>query len=431
MSAAPSPLAFLRLRVSWAGHHWQELSTMSFYKGLPVHTSSSSQARFRLPNSPTVAKPPQSSDEPFSPITTSPKPRKTRRHSHSGPSFFFRPRRTLYVICRFVLPALLALVLFCWWLYEPHIELAFYNRKWVTEEVEALTPLSGCFNPGRVSGMYNLTESLYGRKSTEVQAGMSLRMGMDCYDFAGTLQTAPRVTDFIPGDQRTQFHTYWRNDLAQFSTRQEWLLKSFFATQNLATSRLVLWSNGDLSSNPLLRWYSQKYPHAFALAIVNIPMLARGTSLEGSERLRIKDERAWVDGDLIRLLLLWQHGGVWIDMDSLLTRSLEPLLEHEFVTQWDCYGQFRYFHSRDKGISPSFRQNILSDEWRAHAFPPTLPVPLRGFPHHQYLPPSTLRLDRLGCTSLPQTLAAVSRRGHPTFQNSTLLFQRWTIMSSR
>ncbi|KXN89343.1 hypothetical protein AN958_05841 [Leucoagaricus sp. SymC.cos] len=24
-------------------------------------------------------------------------------------------------------------------------------------------------------------------------------------------------------------------------------------------------------------------------------------------------------------------------MDSLLTRDLEPLLEHEFVTQWDCY----------------------------------------------------------------------------------------------
>jgi hypothetical protein len=25
-------------------------------------------------------------------------------------------------------------------------------------------------------------------------------------------------------------------------------------------------------------------------------------------------------------------------MDTLLTRDLTPLLEHEFVTQWDCYG---------------------------------------------------------------------------------------------
>jgi hypothetical protein len=27
-------------------------------------------------------------------------------------------------------------------------------------------------------------------------------------------------------------------------------------------------------------------------------------------------------------------------MDSLLTRDLSPLLEHEFITQWDCYGAF-------------------------------------------------------------------------------------------
>jgi len=31
------------------------------------------------------------------------------------------------------------------------------------------------------------------------------------------------------------------------------------------------------------------------------------------------------------------YGGVWVDMDSLMTRDLEPLFEHEFVTQWDCY----------------------------------------------------------------------------------------------
>ena len=54
--------------------------------------------------------------------------------------------------------------------------------------------------------------------------------------------------------------------------------------------------------------------------------------------LNLNDKKAWVDGDLIRLPLLWQYGGVWVDMDSLLTRDMSPLLEHEFVTQWDCYG---------------------------------------------------------------------------------------------
>ena len=60
--------------------------------------------------------------------------------------------------------------------------------------------------------------------------------------------------------------------------------------------------------------------------------------MDGSDLLKVKDEKAWIDGDVVRLLVLWAYGGVWIDMDSLLTRDMTPLLEHEFVTQWDCYG---------------------------------------------------------------------------------------------
>ncbi|KAJ8693537.1 hypothetical protein PTI98_008522 [Pleurotus ostreatus] len=115
------------------------------------------------------------------------------------------------------------------------------------------------------------------------------------------------------------------------------MLKSYFATQDISTTRLILWSNGDLSSNEILQKYLRRYPDSFKLDVVNIPTLAQGTELQDSPLLGRKDAKAWVDGDLIRLLLLWNFGGVWIDMDSLLTRDLEPLLEHEFVTQWDCY----------------------------------------------------------------------------------------------
>jgi hypothetical protein len=72
---------------------------------------------------------------------------------------------------------------------------------------------------------------------------------------------------------------------------------------------------------------------------VDVELLAKGTALEGSDLLYAKDSKAWVDGDLVRLLVTWAFGGVWVDMDSLLTRDLAPLLEHEFVTQWDCYGE--------------------------------------------------------------------------------------------
>lgn len=252
--------------------------------------------------------------------------------------FHLKPR-FLFTILKYLIPTIATILILGFYFYELHIELAFYDRTWVSKEIEPVLPLSGCFHESRVSRSYNVSRHVYGPKRTEVQAGMSMRMGLDCYSFAGTITTdsSTRTTD-VALEDRTHFHTYWRSDLAPFGPRQEWMLKSFFATQHLPSSRLILWSNGDLSSNEILRSYLRRYPNEFALKIVKIPTLARGTAMEGSPLLSRKDAKAWVDGDLIRLLLLWNFGGVWVDMDSLLTRDLEPLLEHEFVSQWDCYG---------------------------------------------------------------------------------------------
>ncbi|KAF8223029.1 glycosyltransferase family 32 protein [Tricholoma matsutake] len=267
-----------------------------------------------------------------------------RTRPHRWPfNFFWKPRqRTVRAILKYGLPSALLVLLLIFYFYEPHIEIAFYSRDWVNQEIEPIEPLSGCFDPFRVSPKYNLSEALYGRRRTEVQAGMPMRLGLDCYDFAGTIQIHPdderdRNNGWIPPDARMQFHTYWRADLAPFGSRQEWMIKSFFATQDVTASLLILWSNGDLSENEILKRYLAQYPDAFALRVVDVITLARETALDGSEMLQMKDAKAWIDGDLIRLLLLWTYGGVWVDMDSLLTRDLTPLLEHEFVTQWDCY----------------------------------------------------------------------------------------------
>ncbi|KAJ7750969.1 hypothetical protein DFH07DRAFT_543068 [Mycena maculata] len=40
---------------------------------------------------------------------------------------------------------------------------------------------------------YNLFDGLYRLRRAEVQVGIALRMGVDCYNFAGTLQPAPRT----------------------------------------------------------------------------------------------------------------------------------------------------------------------------------------------------------------------------------------------
>ena len=223
--------------------------------------------------------------------------------------------------------------------YEPHFELSFYERAWVKNELEPIKPLKGCFDPAYVSRLYNVTENVYGKRRTEVHSGLAMRMGTDCYDFAGTIKPSRSDWDGLVEDgERVDYHTYWRVDLAPFSEKQEWMLKSYFATQDLQRSKLILWSNGDLSGNKVLEMWLKKFPGAFELRVVDIKDLSRGTELGDSPMLNLNDKKAWVDGDLIRLLLLWRYGGVWVDMDSLLTRDMSPLLEHEFATQWDCYG---------------------------------------------------------------------------------------------
>ena len=250
-----------------------------------------------------------------------------------------RPHKLLAFL-KVAVPVLIVAVVVGLLYWEPHIEIAVYNRAWVKQEVLTLAPLGGCFSPRAVSPSYNFTDALYGARRTEVHAGTTLQFGMDCYDFAGTIPPPDRASPPrpIPGDQRVQYHTYWRTDLAPFGPRQEWMLKSFFATQDTERTRLILWSNGDLSGNAILQKWLARFPEAFTLKVVDYAHLARGTELEGSPLLQVNDKRAWIDGDLVRLLVIWAYGGVWIDMDSLLTRDLAPLLEHEFVTQWDCYG---------------------------------------------------------------------------------------------
>ncbi|KAF9528374.1 glycosyltransferase family 32 protein [Crepidotus variabilis] len=266
-----------------------------------------------------------------------------RRDRHSPhrtqPPCLPNPRHAVTLL-KYAIPATLLLLFVGWYHYEPHIELAFYDRKFITKHIGKVGPLAGCFDSSRVSPSYNVSENVYGSKKTSVHSGIPMRMGLDCYNFAGTIQgtnSRPEEKKDLRPEDKTQYHTYWRVDLAPFGPRQEWMLKSFFATQDLSTSRLVMWSNGDLSDNKILQRYLRQYPDSFLLNVVDIPRLAQGTELDGSSLLVRTDKKAWVDGDLIRLLLLWNYGGVWVDMDSLLTRDLEPLLEHEFVTQWDCY----------------------------------------------------------------------------------------------
>lgn len=274
--------------------------------------------------------------------------------------------------------------------FIPQFTLKFDKRAWVDVNFSHLTPppplhVAQCFDVGRIERetMYNWTEAQVLPRRRMVNAGTGMNVDMGCYEAAKLVQPidpdvgyAYPTSGWIPigdaagEDERHRqakallskdltyddrhippqhrvltYHTYWRTDLLPFSDRQAFTLRAFLATQPLSTSRVVIWSNSaaTLATAAPLASLIAKFPNNIQIRQVDFTSLTSGTALEGNaifdeRRAGLYDGKGWIDGDAVRLLVLYQYGGVWMDMDQVLTRDLRPLIEHEFVSQWDCEG---------------------------------------------------------------------------------------------
>ena len=316
--------------------------------------------------------------------------------------------------------------------YELQVEFSVFSHLWIRSEIDTTRPLRGCFDSHNVSPDYNISLN-FAPKRQLLSPGVSLRRGMSCYDFSSTVQPIPDE----PVDPLT-YHTYWRSDLIPFGERHTATLTSFLATQPLAYSKLILWSNGAelISTNEFVRPYLEKWGDHIEIRQVDMSAFTRGTELEGLlssiEGGGLFDERGWVDGDAVRLLVLWHYGGVWLDMDQILTRDLHPLTESEFVTQWDCHGEsFLPSLHVESSESVVLRQTLLFAQWRSDAFSTTLSVSMRGFPHHGFVPASQTQHLHLGFPPLRQVAPKTHRRSTKTIRCPTLVFCRSAQLSDR
>ncbi|KAL7421795.1 hypothetical protein Q5752_003566 [Cryptotrichosporon argae] len=283
-------------------------------------------------------------------------------------------RRTRKRTAALVVAVVAALVALAWWVrtYEVQLELAVFSRRWAADAFDTAPPLAGCWDPANISPAYNLSRHAGPRRHL-LAPGIALRRGMSCYDFAGTIGDVADVSvgagaDGEAGDENAEtvvYHTYWRADLKPFGPRQADTLTAFLATQPLARSRLVVWSNDahELARDPHLVPLLAAWPAHIEVRQVDMLALTAGTALDGLlGGADVFDERAWVDGDAVRLLALWHYGGVWLDMDMVLTRDLHTLLESEWVTQWDCYdkpyfalnGALMHFHRASPYLCEAF-----------------------------------------------------------------------------
>ncbi|CAO3594873.1 unnamed protein product [Absidia cylindrospora] len=133
------------------------------------------------------------------------------------------------------------------------------------------------------------------------------------------------------------YHAYWRADIAPVGPKQLATLRSFFATQNVNNSVIYLWSNGDLSTSPVIKDIKARVGDRLQTKLYEPKELSKGSPMEDSPHLSFKDTSGYLDGDLIRLLVIYKYGGMWFDMDSLFIRDMSPLFEREWLQQWDCF----------------------------------------------------------------------------------------------
>jgi hypothetical protein len=160
------------------------------------------------------------------------------------------------------------------------------------------------------------------------------------HDWRKAIAFCRTLPDVSPSE-RVTFHMYWRERFGRFwptvrpfGRKQALPVKAFVATQDLSMCSLVLWSDRDLSNN---EWLQPFLPH-LTLRVYDAAAEARGTSLEGHPRVyRQRDARAYRDGDLFRVLVLYKYGGIYADMDTVLLRSLGVFLDQEFLYQWESF----------------------------------------------------------------------------------------------
>ena len=160
------------------------------------------------------------------------------------------------------------------------------------------------------------------------------------HNWESSLAFCRALPDIAPAEPVT-FHMFWRERRGRFwpkrrrfGRRQALSVKAFLATQDLSKCSLVLWSDEDLSQNEWLR----PFRVYITLRIYEPEVEVRGTSLEPHWKIyRQRDARVYRDSDLFRILALHNYGGVYVDMDMVLLRSLGVFLDQEFVYQWDRY----------------------------------------------------------------------------------------------
>jgi hypothetical protein len=134
--------------------------------------------------------------------------------------------------------------------------------------------------------------------------------------------------DYEYPEEVIPFHVY-----SEFKTSKELMaLKSYLATQSLNHTKLIVWSDYDISEQENI----QPYKDLVDLRVYKAEELAKNTPIENSQtHLALgRDLNHWMHSGIMRFLALYKYGGIYYDMDTILLRDFKPILDQDFAYQW-------------------------------------------------------------------------------------------------
>lgn len=150
------------------------------------------------------------------------------------------------------------------------------------------------------------------------------------FDYRKTLNFLGSIKeeDYEYPEEVTNFHVYTEAR----SPKELEAIKSYIATQNLDKTKLTVWSEYDISEQENI----QPYKDIVDLKVYSADEVSEGTPLEGNSKYTnvSDDDRHWMSSGIMRFLVLYKFGGIYMDMDMILLRDFKPILDQNFAYQW-------------------------------------------------------------------------------------------------
>ena len=124
------------------------------------------------------------------------------------------------------------------------------------------------------------------------------------------------------------YHNYWYGKLGR---KQLLCINSFLKTQNLEKTELWIWLDYEIDNRENIKLIPKH--NNIKIKIYNPSIESKNTPFENNKFINF-NEYIKFRSDIARLLFLYNYGGLYFDLDMILLKDFDYLLNIEFCYQW-------------------------------------------------------------------------------------------------